>query len=693
MRSIGSKFPGVVALIVLATASAAAESPAADLLQPMDVFKIEFASDPQVSPDGKQVIYVRNFMDVMKDKPRSHLWIINVDGTDHRPITSGDANESSPRWSPDGHRLLYTSDAGGSAQIHCRWMDKGQTAQLTRLTSPPANPAWSPDGKSIAFCMLVEEPDGPFAELPAKPEGADWAKPPQVIRKLIYRFDGKGYLKKGHHHLFVLPAEGGTPRQLTHGPFDHLQANPTSAPHNPSWTPDGKALILSANRHDDSEHEILNTEVYEVSVADGAIKALTDRKGPDEKPVVSPDGKHIAYLGYDDKHLAYQSMRLAVMNRDGTHKRLLTEKLDREVQKLIWNKDGTGLFIQYGDRGNSKIGLVNLDGAVETLAENVGGTEIARPYASGSFSVGGDGVLAFTITSPGRPADVAVRTRQDTEPRRVTTLNDSWLADRTLGAVEEIWYESSHDKRRIQGWIVKPPHFDAAKKYPFILEIHGGPQAEYGPYFTAEIQLYAAAGYVVLYTNPRGSTGYGEAFTQLINDDYPGNDYDDLMSGVDEVLKRGCVDPENLFVTGGSGGGVLTAWIVGKTKRFRAAVAAKPVINWYSFVLTTDAYPLEVGYTFRQPPWEDVEKYLKHSPISLVGNVATPTMLMTGEEDHRTPISEAEQFYQALKLRRVETALVRIPDASHEIVDRPSRLIAKVACILKWFEMHRQKAH
>ncbi len=681
-----------VLVLLLACGPADAEAPAKDRLQLMDVFKIEYASDPQVSPDGKQVVYVRNFMDVMKDKPRSHLWVINVDGSEHRPVTGGDANESSPRWSPDGKRLLYVSDVGGSAQLHCRWMDKGETAQLTRLASPPARPAWSPDGKAIAFATFVEEPEKPFVELPAKPEGAEWAKPPRVIRKLTYRFDGKGYLKNGHYHLFVLPAEGGTPRQLTHGPYDHLHTffgGPSQAP---SWAPDGKAILLSANRHADAEHDVLNTEVYEVSVADGTVKALTDRKGPDDNPVLSPDGKRIAYSGFDDKGVAYQAMRLSVMNRDGTGRRVLDEKLDREAQDPVWSKDSSGLYFQYTDRGNHKIGFLNLQGEVQTLAENVGGTEISRPYASGSFSVGGDGVLAFTLTSPTHPADVAVRTRQDAKPRRLTALNDGWLRDKTLSSVEEIRYESSHDMRKIQGWIVKPPHFDPKKKYPLILEIHGGPQAEYGPYFTAEIQLYAAAGYVVLYTNPRGSTGYGEAFTQLINGNYPGNDYDDLMSGVDEVLKRGYVDAANLFVTGGSGGGILTAWTVGKTQRFRAAVAAKPVVNWYSATLTSDLSPFVVGHWFARPPWASPEDYLKLSPLSLVGNVTTPTMLLTGGEDHRCPMSESEQFYAALKLRKVETALVRIPDASHAIVDRPSRLMAKVAHILKWFEIHRQPA-
>jgi acylaminoacyl-peptidase len=680
-----------LALLLAARAALPAKEPADDRLQLMDVFKLEYASDPQVSSDGKQVVYVRNFMDVMKDRPRSRLWIINVDGSDHRPVTGADANEFSPRWSPDGKRLLFVSDAGGSPQLHCRWMDRGETTLLTRLPAPPACPAWSPDGKAVAFTMLVEEPEPPFAELPAKPEGAEWAKPPKVIRKLVYRFDGKGYLKHGHQHLFVVPAEGGTPRQLTHGPYDHLETFFGGPMPGPSWSPDGKSIVLSANRHADADRDVLNTEVYEVSVADGSIKALTERKGPDDNAVLSPDGKHIAYSGFDDKRLAYQMARLYVMNRDGSGRRVLDAKHDREAQNFVWGKDGSGLYFQYGDRGNNKIGFIDLQGEVRKLAENVGGTEISRPYSSGSFSVGGDGVLAFTLASPDRPGDVAVRTPKDAKPRRLTALND-WLRDRTLGAVEEIWYESSHDRRKIHGWIVKPPHFDPKKKYPLILEIHGGPQADYGANFTAEIQLYAAAGYVVLYTNPRGSTSYGEAFTQLINGAYPGHDYDDLMSGVDDGLRRGYVDADNLFVTGGSGGGILTAWIVGKTKRFRAAVAAKAIVNWYSAALNSDSTPVEVGYEFRRPPWESADDYMKRSPISLIGNVTTPTMLLTGEEDYRCPISEAEQFYAALKLRGVDTALVRIPEASHAIVDRPSRLMAKVAHILKWFELHRLPA-
>ncbi|RMD89806.1 MAG: S9 family peptidase, partial [Calditrichaeota bacterium] len=646
--------------------------------QPLDVFQLEYASDPQISPDGERIVYVRNFFDIMKDRRRSNLWIINFDGTNHRALTSGLRNDSSPRWSPDGTRLLYVSSTEGSSQIYLRWMDTGQTARLTNLIESPGNLTWSPDGKWIAFTMFVKEKPRPFAELPPKPEGAKWAKPPRYIDRLLYRADGRGYLKEGYTQIFVLPADGGTPRQITSGPYNH--GGPLA------WTPDGRSIIFSANRHEDWQYDPLNSEIYEVSLADGSIKVLTDRQGPDTNPVLSPNGSKIAYLGFDDKYEGYQITRLYIMNRDGSGKRLISGDFDRDVRRPIWSRDGKGLYFQYDDKGNTKIGYITLNGKIQTLAQDVGGLSIGRPYASGSFSVATNGRFAYTHTRPDHPADVAVGQRGSSKVRRITRLNDDLFGHKKLGSVEEIWYKSSYDGRKIQGWIVKPPDFDPSRKYPLILEIHGGPFANYGDRFAAEIQLYAAAGYVVLYTNPRGSTSYGKEFGNLIHHNYPGQDYDDLMSGVDAVMARGYIDEKNLFVTGGSGGGVLTSWIVGKTDRFRAAVVAKPVINWYSFVLTSDAYNFFYKYWFPGFPWEYPEHYLKRSSISLVGNVKTPTMLMTGEVDYRTPISESEQFYQALKLRKVDTALVRIPEASHGIARRPSYLIAKVAYILKWFE-------
>ena len=660
-------------------------SPPFTRFEPANVFDLEWASDPQISPDGRRVAYVRHFMDIVHDRMRSTLWIVGVDGGDHRPLTSGHRNDASPRWSPDGRRLAFVSrDENGHAQIFLRWMDTGQTAQLTSLLRTPQSLTWSPDGQGLAFTMFVPDRSQPFASMPDKPEGATWADPPRVIQKLVYREDGEGYVDPGYTHLFVVPADGGTPRQLTTGAFNHNGR--------PAWMPDGKSLLITGNRHADAEYQPLDSEIYEVSVADGSIRPLTDRRGPDRAPTVSPDGRRVAYVGFDDRYQGYQVTRLYVMNRDGSGARLVTGAFDRDVESPVWSSDGKGVFFSTSDRGNGKIAYATLDGKVDYVASDLGGGDLGRPYEGGTFSLSPQGRVAYTWTRPDVPADVALAGGGTPSPARLTRLNDDLFGHRSLAAVESITFASSHDGREIQGWIAKPPGFDASRKYPLILEIHGGPFADYGDRFGAEIQLYASAGYVVLYVNPRGSTSYGEEFGNLIHHAYPGYDYDDLMSAVDAVIARGYVDPDNLFVTGGSGGGVLTAWIVGKTNRFRAAVSAKPVINWYSFVLTADGAPFFYRYWFPAPPWERPEDYIRRSPLSLVGNVKTPTMLLTGEEDYRTPISESEQFYQALKIRRIDTALVRVPEAPHAIIVRPSLLIAKVTYILAWFEKYRTPA-
>jgi dipeptidyl aminopeptidase/acylaminoacyl peptidase len=682
MKPLFAAALGAVVTLVALDARAA-DFPESRRLHSIDVFQLEYADDVQISPDGSRIVYVRVSHDIMTDRTRRNLWVVNADGSNNRPLRSEARNFSSPRWSPDGTRLAYVSAADGTPQLYVRWMDSGQTALLTNLQQAPDSITWSPDGKSIAFTQLVPYDKDPLAVPPKKPEGAIWAPPVKVIDTVTYRADGAGYLEAGFQHVFVVSAEGGTPRQLTDGKFN--DDGPLS------FTPDGKRLVFSANRGEDWERDPQESDVFVVDLATQALTQLTTRDGPDNKPAVSPDGKKIAYVGFDDKLQGYQVTHLYVMDADGKNPREITGAFDRDIENPHWDADSRSLYFTYDDHGIKKLGLTALDGKVRTLAEGLGGTDLGRPYTSGAFSVARNGRAAFTHNTPQRPADVGI-VMGNGGAKVLTALNDDLFGNKTLGQVRELTWKSSKDQREIEGWIITPPDFDPAKKYPLVLEIHGGPFAAYGPNYATELQLYAAAGYIVLYTNPRGSTSYGEEFGNLIHHAYPGDDYFDLMSGVDAAIAEGHVDADNLFVTGGSGGGVLTAWIVGNTARFRAAVVAKPVINWSSFVLTSDANNFFYKYWFGAQPWEQPEQYWKRSPLSLVGNVKTPTMLITGEADYRTPIEESEQYYQALKLRKIDTLMVRIPEASHGgMVARPSNLIAKVDNILGWFNRYRKK--
>ncbi len=674
----------LAATLLAPSAPAAAQS----RFEPMDVFQLEYAADPQISPDGSQIVYVRTSMDIMRDRKRAELWIVNADGTGHRRLDAG----SSPRWSPDGTRIAYTADG----QIHLRWMDTGETATLTQLTESPSGLRWSPDGRHLAFNKLVPYAPPTLAAPPKAPPGAEWADPPIMEDRFKSTQDGVGYLDFGYSHIFVIPVDGGTPTQVTSGDFHHSSAA--------AWSPDGTRLVFSSNRNPDWVHDYRNSELYIASVLTGEIRALTDRPGPDASPAVSPDGRRIAFVGYEDRVRTYQVSRLQVMNLDGSGHRVITADLDRSISNPVWAADGSGIYFQYDDEGNGKVAKATLDGDITVLAANLGGTSYGRPYGGGSFSVANDGTFALNQTRPDMPGELAVGPtgpveqqysesgRPEAMPqitRTVTRLNADLMANRTLGEVEEIWWESSFDGLPIQGWIVKPPDFDATRRHPLILEIHGGPISNYGDRFSAEMQLMASAGYVVLYANPRGSTSYGEAFGDLLYHNYPGQDYDDLISGVDAVIERGYIDENNLFVTGGSAGGIMTAWIVGKTNRFRAAVAQKPVINWISKTLTADNW---YGYYFSRYdglPWENPDAYWEFSPLSLVGNVETPTMIITGEEDLRTPLSESYQMYHALKMRGIDTAVIRLPGASHDMSRRPSQLMAKIANIVAWFDRYR----
>ncbi|PQA85763.1 S9 family peptidase [Marinicaulis flavus] len=647
------------------------------------VFDLEYANDPQISPDGRTIVYARTHMDKLTDRMSADIWSIDTRSGAHRPLIDGEGSIASPRWSPSGDRLLYLGAKDGKPELRVLYMDSGESFSLAQFEEAPSAPKWSPDGQSIAFSMFTPAEGPSFAKPPKQPEGAEWSKPVRVFDDLTFRFDGAGYLREGATHVYVISAEGGTPRQITHGETDF---------NSPAWLGNDTLLVVG-NDVPNADLDPVESEIYAVSLDDLSMTALTSRDGPDTAPAASADGRRIAFLGYDDEVKSYQQTDLYVMNADGSNVANLTADYDRSIGSFKWS--GSSLLAQAEVDGDIEILEVPANGNVSTLITGVGGTSIGRPYAAGSFSAARNGAVAYTAGSPDRPAEVGLYQPSlipglngNRQGRVMTSLNDDLLPYLDMAKIEEIKVKSSYDEREIEAWIALPHGFKADGSYPLLLEIHGGPFAMYGPYFAAEIQRYAAEGYVVVYVNPRGSTGYGEEFAQLIDLAYPGEDYDDLMSVVDAVIDKNYVDPDRLFVTGGSGGGVLTAWIVGKTNRFAAAVTVKPVINWFTMALAGDIAAYVRRHWIRADPWDDPEAYWRLSPISLVGNVETPTMVMVGEEDWRTPTWESEQFYTALKMRKIDTALVRVPGSPHYIASRPSRLIAKTDNIMGWFEKY-----
>ncbi|MFK7935360.1 MAG: DPP IV N-terminal domain-containing protein, partial [Saprospiraceae bacterium] len=447
-------------------------------LEPMDVFDLEYVSSPQISPDGKRVIYARNFKDIMTDRNLSNLWIVNVDGSQHQPLTTGNQNDRSPIWTKDQNEIFYLSNQSGKTQIYRHWLNTGAASKLTNLQQSPSSLSLSPDEKWLAFSMNVAAKPSSLIKMPAPPKGAKWAAAPKYIDKMKYRADGSGFVKSQFRQIFILSTDGGTPRQLTDEPVNHGGRL--------AWSADGKSLLFSANRHADAETVPNNSEIYELTIADGSIKALTDRFGPDSNPTISPDGKLVAYTGLDDKFLGFQQAALYVMNRDGSNQRLISKKLDRSVSNAQWGDNKT-LYFQYDDEGDTKIASIDLQGNMLDLTDGVGGMTLGRPYSAGTFSIAKDGTYAYTHVTPLQPADLAIG-GDGRNNKKLTSLNDDLFSYKTLGEVEEIWYKSSADGQKIQGWIVKPPNFDASKKYPLMLEIHGGTFANYGNRFSSEMQ-------------------------------------------------------------------------------------------------------------------------------------------------------------------------------------------------------------
>ena len=633
-----------------------------------DYFEMESVSSPGISPDGSEIIYNRRWINKYEDRSQTDLWIMNADGSNNRYFLEG----SNPEWSPDGKKILFTKTGEPrGTQIFVKIMDiPGPATQVTRLDESPSNIQWSPDGKYISFTMLVPDTDRWPVKMPSKPEGAKWTTPPRKIDNLVYRRDRRGFIEEGYYHIFLVPAEGGSARQLTSGDWNHGGSY--------SWTRDGKEILFSGLRVEDAEYQYRESEIYAVNIQSGEIRQLTDRKGPDSSPVVSLDNKHIIYTGYDWTDDTYINSRFYVMNLDGSGSRMISGDFDRSAGIIKWAEDNTGVYVNVREEGTANLYFIPLRGKVKKITEG--------EHMLSVSSISKKGLALATVSDPYEPGDIYSFNINDPDLKRLTEVNKDILTGVTLGRLEEIWYKSTDDID-IQGWIIKPPDFDPAKKYPLILSIHGGPHGMYGIGFNFRWQIHAADGYVVLYTNPRGSAGYGSEFGNLIKNDYPNKDFDDLMNGVDEVIDKGYIDEDNLFVYGGSGGGVLTAWIVGHTDRFAAASSNYPVIDWLSFVGTTDG--VSWYRNFQKLPWEDPSEHLRRSPLMYAGNVSTPTMLMTGVKDLRTPISQTEEFYQALKLRKVPTVMLRFNDEYHGTSSNPSNYIRTVLYLHYWFEKYK----
>ena len=640
-------------------------------------FQMETLTAPDISPDGGQIVFTRGWTDITKDQAQANLWLVGSDGSRPRELTQGAWRDSAPAWSPDGKRIAFLSTRSGAPQIHVMWADTHEASQLTHVDYTPSNLRWSPDGKWIAFDMTIpdETPVLPV-KLPKTPKGAQLAKGAVIVDTLVWGRDGVGPVAKGYSHVFVVDSTlGGTPRQITSGNYNHNSAE---------WSPDGNTIYVSGIRKPDAEYLKGDSEIYAIDVKSLAVKQLTDRKGPDTNPRPSPDGRWIAYTGWDEQGLTDTIANLYLMGASGDQKRLWVGKLPSSPGSIHWADDSSGVYYSMQEQGVENLYFASLKmdygdkpRPVTSGTQVLTGVSMARNGRVAAVRSGFQepGVLvAFDVN---RPGDV----------KKLVDVNEDVLAGVKLGDAEELRF-SAPDGLKVQGWLIKPAGFDASKKYPMVLYIHGGPWSMYTVGFNWDFQNFAANGYAVLFVNPRGSTGYGQEFVNGIQHSYPGKDFDDLMAGVDAALAKGWIDKDNLFVCGGSGGGVLTAWIVGHTGRFRAAVSMRPVIDWGSFVGNTDGQNWYDQFT--KYPWEDPVQYAERSPLHYVANVTTPTMVMTGESDLRTPITQSEEFYRALKILKKETLLVRMPEEFHGW-RRPSHRILQQLYLMAWFEKWRTK--
>ncbi len=664
------------AVFFLAASTLGAQERSSDtLLSVARYLDYETVSDPEPSPDGSQVVFTRRSVDKMKDQFETGLWLMNGDGSKLRFLVKG----SNPVWSPDGTRIAYLAEGEpGGPQLFVRYMDaEGAITQVTKVNHAPGGPRWSPDGQWIGFTMFVPKESTWKIDMPTPPPGATWTKGPRIVDNLLYRADRTGYLETGYSHVFVVPAIGGTPRQVTRGEWNAGPRGGGAGGAGWDWMPDGRSLVVAGLDSPSAERAYQRSMLYLVDLASGDKRPITSREGAWGSPVVSPDGKQIAFTGYPAAGpVSYHAEDIYTIGADGSGMTLRSGTFDRDVSGLTWLPDGRGVTFTAMDRGTSNLWSLMLGAAPKQLTT---GSHLIT-----NASMSRNGMVFAVRTDPTHPPDVVrLDSRMPGRIDQLTEVNADILQGVRLASVEDFWYSSSGGAR-VEGWIVKPPSFDPSRKYPLILEIHGGPHGAYTAGFNYQFQNFASNGFVVLYTNPRGSTSYGSAFGNAIMHAYPGVDYDDLMAGVDTVAGRGYIDTRRMYVGGCSGGGVLSSWVIGHTDRFAAAAVRCPVIDWLSFAGETDIPNFTYNF-FEKPFWEDPMPWLKQSSLMYVGNVKTPTMVMTGVLDMRTPMPQSEEFYSALKMRGVPSVLLRFEGEWHGTGSRPSNWMRTQLYMMSWY--------
>jgi len=657
-----------------------------------DLYRLQLITDCRISPDGGQVVFCVQRVDKKSEKKYSNLWVVPADRGRARQFTHGDQVDSRPRWSPDGSEIAFISNRGDEKQpqIYLIPFQGGEARPLTSMKGEIGAFEWSPDGKR--FVCQFRKKDKEAIEREENEQKKKLGIVSRHVTRVFYKLDGSGFLPQERWHIWTIDARTGKGRQLTDSDvYDELE---------PRWSLDGKEIVFCSNRSDDPDLDPDAIDLFAIPAAGGDLCKIETPVGPKEKPAFSPDGKWLVYLGQEGRGQWWKNTGLWVVPADGSGEaQNLTEKFDFSVSSWTgndlpgrppmmpptWSKDGDRIYFQVTHHGNTVLKSVALDGNEQSLQTMIGDTGVVGPFSFDQER----SKLAYFHANMTDLGQVWVRDVATGHSRKLTHVNENLLRARDLGKIEQVWFEGAAGND-LQGWILKPPGFDEAKKYPSILEIHGGPRVQYGNFFMHEFYYLAAQGYVVYFCNPRGGLGYGEKHAKAIWNNWGTADYDDLMAWVDLVQQKPYIDLDRMGVTGGSYGGYMTNWIIGHTDRFKAAVTQRSVSNLVSMYGSSD-FNWALQYEFGdEPPWENLENYWRQSPIKYIGNAKTPTLVIHSEQDLRCDMEQDEQVFVALKKLGVDTEMVRFPDEPHGLSrgGRTDRRIERLNHTLRWFDRY-----